>query len=164
MKAFLTFLVFGFCYYTAGAQQNVGGEWSLGGRFGGASGISLKHHARSNASAIELITAVKSFDSNEEIDGLTFSLLYHKLAPLTGNRKLNALIGGGFNANFKDDFNLGISAALGFDWRLKSVPLTMQLDWMPTWFFVNSSYFSGLNIAYTARYVLNHRKYKEVRR
>jgi hypothetical protein len=157
MKKLLTIACLFMMVFTAKAQRNVGGEWSLGGRFGGVSGISLKHHAKSNLSALELIAAVKNLDSHEEMDGLTFSLMYHKLAHLSGNGKLNALIGGGVNANFNNDFNFGLSAALGFDWRLGSIPLTLQLDWMPTWIFVNASYFSGVNGAFTARYVLNRR-------
>lgn len=140
----------------ANAQKIVGGEWSLGARLGGSSGVSLKHHAGSNKSAIEIIAA-NSFD--KEVEGFSLAALFEKLAPLNGNGQLSALIGGGVNFNFKDKTKFGVSGMLGFDWRMKNIPITMQLDWMPTYFFVNDSYFSGVNGAFTIRYVLNRRKF-----
>lgn len=141
----------------ADAQKVVGGEWSIGGRFGGSSGISLKHHSGSNKSAFELIAA-NSFDKS--VEGFSITGLYEKLAPLNENGQLSALFGGGVNFNFKDDVKFGVSGILGFDWRLKNVPLTLQVDWLPTWYFVNENYFSGVNAAFTIRYVLNRKKYK----
>ena len=143
------------------AQKQVGGEWSAGPRLGGAAGLSLKHHAGSNKSAIEILTAFKNFDKNEDIDGFTLSALYEKLAPFTENGQFSALFGGGINMNFKNKFKFGLSGILGFDWRLKKNPLTLQVDWMPTWFFVNASYFSGINGAFTIRYVLNRKKFEK---
>ena len=87
--------------------------------------------------------------------------MFEKLAPLNGNGQLSALIGGGANFNFGEDkTKFGVSGMLGFDWRLKNIPITMQLDWMPTYFFVNDSYFSGVNGAFTIRHVLNRRKFE----
>jgi hypothetical protein len=43
---------------------------------------------------------------------------------------------------------------------LKTVPITMQVDWMPTLYFVNGTYFSGVNGAFTIRYVLNRKKFE----
>ena len=60
MKELLTFLCLCTLAVSVQAQRSLGGEWSLGGRFGGVSGISLKHHARSNLSALELIAAVSA--------------------------------------------------------------------------------------------------------
>lgn len=139
------------------AQKIVGGEWSAGARLGGSSGVSLKHHGGSNKSAFEFIAA-NSFD--KKVEGFTLTALFEKLAPLNGNGQLSALLGGGINLNFKDDTKFGVSGILGFDWRLKNVPVTMQVDWLPTWFFVNESYFSGVNAAFTIRYVLNRKKFE----
>ena len=100
----------------------MGGEWSVGPRFGGSSGISLKHHSGSNKSAFELIAA-NSFD--KQVEGFSVTALFEKLAPLNGNGQLSALFGGGINLNFKDETKFGASGILGFDWRLKKLPLTL---------------------------------------
>jgi hypothetical protein len=139
------------------AQKIVGGEWSIGPRFGGSSGISLNKHFASNKAAFEFLAA-NSFDS--EVKGFSIAALLEKLAPLNGNGQFSALVGGGINFNFKDETKFGVSGILGFDWRLKKLPITMQLDWMPTYYFVNERYFSGVNAAFTIRYVLNRKKFE----
>jgi hypothetical protein len=141
-------------------KKEVGGEISLGARFGGTIGATLKRHGAYNKSALEFIAQFKNFDeSNPDLEGFSLTGLYQKLAPLSGNSKLSALFGGGLSMNFEDDFNLGVSAMIGFDWRLKTVPVTLQVDWMPTYFFINTSEFTLSNAAISARYVLNRRRY-----
>lgn len=140
------------------AQGTLGGEWSAGVRVGGNLGLSLKHHARSNKSALELLTAFKSFDNTSEIDGFTVSVLYQRLAPLAGKGRVSALLGVGLSGNFKDETNIGPSVMLGFDWRWRTLPIVLQLDWMPTWYLIGDSYFTGVNGALTLRYVLNRRR------
>jgi hypothetical protein len=142
------------------AQKNVGGEISLGARLGGSVGASLKRHGSYNKSALEFIAQFKSFEGNEELDGFSLSAMFQKLAPLSGSTQLSALLGGGLSANFKDEFELGVSGQLGFDWRLKALPITLQVDWMPTYFFINTSEFALANGAISARYVLNGRRNK----
>jgi hypothetical protein len=142
-------------------KKEVGGEFSVGPRFGGTVAISAKKHWGSNKSAFELIAQIKDFEnSGSDLDGFALTGLFQKLAPLSGNSKLAALIGFGPSFNFKDQFNLGVSGMLGFDWRLKSVPITLQFDWMPTYYFINSNTFKVNNGAITARFVLNRRRYK----
>jgi hypothetical protein len=136
--------------------QKVGGEWSAGLRLGGSSGVSLKKHSEYK-SAFEFIFA-NSFD--KKVDGFSVTALYEKLSPMNGNGQLSAMWGGGVNLNFKNDVKFGLSGIIGFDWRLKTIPVTLQVDWMPTWYFINESYFSGINGAFTARYVLNRKKYE----
>ncbi len=141
-------------------KREVGGEVSLGARFGGTVGATLKRHGAYNKSAIEFIAQFKNFDdSNPDLEGFSLTGLYQKLAPLSGSSQLSALFGGGLSMNFEDDFNLGVSAMIGFDWRLKGVPVTLQIDWMPTYFFINTSEFTLSNAAISARYVLNRRRY-----
>lgn len=142
-------------------KKEVGGEISLGARFGGTVGATLKRHGAYNKSAFEFIAQFKNFDdSDPDLDGFSLTGLYQKLAPLSGSSQLSALFGGGLSMNFKDDFNLGASAMIGFDWRLKGVPVTLQIDWMPTYFFIGTSEFTLSNAAISARYVLNRRRYK----
>ena len=138
------------------AQKIVGGEWSAGARLGGSAGLSLKKHSGSNTSAFELIAA-NSFDS--KVDGFTLTAMFEKLSPMNGNGQLSALFGAGVNLNFKETTKVGVSGIIGFDWRLKNVPITMQIDWLPTWFLINENYFSGVNGAFTIRYVLNRKKF-----
>jgi hypothetical protein len=148
---------------TAFAQKKeVGGEISLGARFGGTVGATLKRHGAYNKSAIEFIAQFKNFDeSNVDLEGFSLTGLYQKLAPLSGSSQLSALFGGGVSMNFERDFNLGVSGMIGFDWRLKKLPVTLQVDWMPTYFFINTSEFTLSNAAISARYVLNRRRYSK---
>lgn len=97
---------------------------------------------------------------DEELDGFSTSLMWEKLAPLSGNAKLSAQFGLGVTAIFGDEFYFGPSGIIGFDWRLKSIPITMSVDWMPTWIFVNANRFSGVNGAFSIRWVLNNKRYK----
>jgi hypothetical protein len=163
MKRISLFLAIAFFLTSVSAfaqKKEVGGEISLGARFGGTVGATLKRHGAYNKSAIEFIAQFKNFDeSNPDLEGFSLTGLYQKLAPLSGNSKLSALFGGGLSMNFEDDFNLGVSAMIGFDWRLKKVPVTLQVDWMPTYFFINTSEFTLSNAAISARYVLNRRRY-----
>jgi hypothetical protein len=143
-------------------KKEVGGEISLGARFGGTVGATLKRHGAYNKSAFEFIAQFDNFDdSNPDLDGFSLTGLYQKLAPLSSSSQLSALFGGGASMNFKDEFNLGVSAMIGFDWRLKKVPVTLQIDWMPTYFFINTSEFTLSNAAISARYVLNRRRYNK---
>lgn len=163
MKQLKTLLAIA-AFLTAGSafaqKKDVGGELSLGARFGGTISASLKKHWNYNKSAFELIAQFKDFDnSGSDLDGFALSAMFQKLAPLSGSNKLSALLGVGPSFNFKDQFNLGISGQIGFDLRMKSAPITLQLDWMPTYYFVNANSFKATNGAVTARFVLNRRRY-----
>ena len=133
--------------------QEAGGEFSMGPRFGGITALSMKKHAHSNKSAIELI-AGWNFDEN--VDGISTNLLFEKLAPLSGNR-LAAMFGAGPGFAFGDEFRFGAVAIIGFDWRVSRV-INLQFDWQPTYYFVNGSDFSALNGGFTVRYVFNRKK------
>jgi len=156
MKKNLLFTLTFFLILSSFAQTKVGGEFSIGPRLGGSAGLSFKFHNKTNRSAIEFITA-NSFD--DKIDGFTLGAMFEKLAPLNGDSRLSAVGGTGVNLNFKGVTKIGVSGILGFDWRIKSAPLTFQLDWLPTLFFINvKSTFNGVNAAFTARYVINRKK------
>jgi hypothetical protein len=147
---------------TASAQKkDVGGEISAGIRLGGNSGFTLKKHNNYNTSALEFIAQFDYVGDDPDLDGFSITALWEKLAPLSTSSQLSALFGVGPSLNFNQDFNFGVSGVLGFDWRLKKVPVTLQLDWMPTWYFVNASNFTFSNAAVSARYVLNRKRYKK---
>lgn len=145
-RFFLFFFVFILC-------GSASAQWSLGARFGGASGLSLKSYSKSGALNIEIIAA-QSFD--EDIEGFALTILGEKFGALSENGKLAAFLGVGETMIFGDEFYLGVSGALGFDWRLGRIGL--QLDWLPTWIFINKSYFSPINAAVTARWVFGGRR------
>ena len=85
--------------------------------------------------------------------------MFEKLAPINGDSRLSAVGGTGVNFNFKGVTKVGVSGILGFDWRIKSIPLNLQIDWLPTLFFINvKSTFNGINGAFTARYIINRKK------
>ncbi len=128
-------------------------QWSIGGRFGGASGISLKSYSKTGTFHFEAITAF-SFDEN--LDGFSVTLLGEKMGAFSNDGKLGAILGGGETMIFGDDFYLGLSAILGLDWRIGR-RIGLQLDWLPTWVFINDSYFSPVNAAVTARWMFGQR-------
>lgn len=132
---------------------SVGGETASGLRLGGSSGITFKKYAKSGQSAFELIT---SYSFDPKVNNLGVTALYEKLPPLSGKR-LNAQIGFGPTWIFRNT-HIGISGLLGFDWRLKYVPVSLSVDWAPTFFFINRTGFSPVNGAFSARYVLNSRR------
>ena len=140
---------------TIAQRKVVGGEWAIGPRFGGMSGISLKHYGKYNTSALEFIGG---WNFDNEVKGFTLTGLFEKMAPLSGSSQLSAVFGAGPSLTFGDPFRLGATGIIGFDWRLKAVPVSMQVDWAPTWFFVGGSHFSAVNGAFTLRYILNNKK------
>jgi len=136
------------------SYAQTGGEWSLGPRFGGSSGLSLKKHSSSNKGAFELLAG---WNFDKEVEGINFNLLYEKLASLSGNR-LNAIFGAGAGvAVFGDEFRMGLAGIAGFDYRVSKF-INLQIDWQPTWYFINGSEFSPMNAGFTIRYVLNNKK------
>ncbi len=158
MKLFLGLVtVLSVTLHAASLAQNassVGGESASGLRLGGASGVTYKKYSTSNRSAFE---AIASYSFDPKAEGLGITALYEKLAPLAGKR-LAAQIGVGPTWVFRDA-HIGVTGLLGFDWRLPYAPVTLSVDWAPTFFFINRTGFSPVNGAFSARYVLNSRRY-----
>jgi len=131
------------------------GQWSVGARFGGASGVSLKHYPK--ASDGVLFEAISAFNFDENVDGFTLTLMLEKLGAFSDDRKFGAIIGVGESMIFpKNDFLLGVSGIIGFDMRVGR-RIGFQVDWLPTYIFVNDSYFSPINAAFTARWMFGGR-------
>ncbi len=131
--------------------KDIGGEVSLGPRLGGSSGLSFKKHSVTNTSALEVL-AGWNFDEN--VEGVNMNFLWEKLVPFSGER-LGVIFGIGPGLAFLDEFRLGAAGIIGFDWRITNI-VNLQVDWQPTWYFINGSDFSPINAGFTARYVLNH--------
>lgn len=140
---------------TIAQRKNVGGEMAIGARIGGSSGVTFKKYSSNAHSAFEFIGAW-SFD--DVLDGFTITGLWEKLAPLNANGQLSAEFGFGATAIWGDKFYFGPSGIIGFDWRLKKVPVTMSVDWLPTWIIVGTSRFNAINAGFSARYIINHRR------
>ncbi len=128
-------------------------QWSVGARFGGASGLSWKHYNRKNTAALEVLTG---FNFDKAIDGVAISPFFEKLAPLTGSEKFAAIFGPGINVIFGTETYAGVSGILGFDLRLGRVGL--QADWMPSFIFVNKTYFNASNVGLTVRWIFERKK------
>ncbi len=138
------FLLF-FMFLLCGSSS---AQWSIGARFGGASGVSLKSYSKTGGLNFEFIAA-RDFD--DEVEGFSLTVLGQKFGALSESGKLGAFIGLGETMVFGDDFLLGVSGSIGFDWRIGRIGL--QLDWLPTWIFVNKSYFSPINAGVTVRWM-----------
>lgn len=135
--------------------QGVSAQWSVGARFGGASGLSLKNYSKSGSLHFEAIAAA-NFDDHFDGEGFSLTLLGEKFGPLSEDGKLGAILGVGETMIFGDEFYLGLSGIIGFDWRIGR-RIGFQVDWLPTWIFVNDSYFSPINVAGTVRWVFGGR-------
>ena len=120
-------------------------QWSIGARIGGASGVSLKGYNDSNA-----LEVLAGFNFDNKVDGFFVSPLFEKLASFDNSGKLNAFIGPGLNFIFGNEFYFGVSGVIGADWRVGRIGV--QIDWMPSFIFVNESHFSFTNAAFTARW------------
>lgn len=153
----ISLFFFGISLNVFSQKKAVGGEFAAGARFGGTTALTLKKYSNYNNSAWE---ALLGWNFDSALDGFNASLLWEKLAPLTSSRKLNAELGFGATMVFGDKFYFGPSGIVGFDWRLKSVPITMSFDWMPTWIIVGTNRFSGTNGAFSIRWVLNRKRYE----
>lgn len=132
--------------------QGVSAQWSIGARFGGTSGVSLKSYSRTGTIHFEIISA---YNFDENVEGFSVTILGEKFGALSENGKLGAILGVGETMVFTDEFLLGVSGILGFDWRIGRIGF--QVDWLPTWIFVNDSYFSPINAAVTARWMFGGR-------
>jgi hypothetical protein len=135
--------------------QTASAQWSVGARFGGASGLSLKSYSKSGNLHFEAIAAA-NFDDHFDGKGFSLTLLGEKFGPLSEDGKLGAILGAGETMIFGDEFYLGLSGIIGFDWRIGR-RIGFQVDWLPTWIIINDSYFSPINVAGTVRWVFGGR-------
>jgi hypothetical protein len=129
------------------AAGSASAQWAIGGRFGGASGISLKKYGYSGID----FEAIGAFSFDEKAEGFGLTLMVEKFAEFTGDGKFGAILGVGETMVFDDEFWFGVSGTLGLEFRLGRIAI--QGDWLPTFFFVDEAYFTPVNGAVTARWV-----------
>ena len=132
---------------------NAYSQWSVGGRFGGMAGVSLKNYPRSGGVLFE---ALGGYNLDEEVEGFALTLMVEKFGGFDNSNKFGAILGVGETMVFKDEFHLGLRGIIGFDWRLTR-RIGVQVDWLPTWIFIPESYFNSINIAFTARWIFGGR-------
>lgn len=68
-----------FCSFFALMAAAACAQWSVGARFGGASGLSWKHYNRANTVAFEVLTG---FNFDQAIDGIAISPFFEKYESL----------------------------------------------------------------------------------
>ena len=99
------------------------------------------------------------------LDGFRATILYETYAPIEGNENLSWYVGyGGHlgiwsetwkknNPDHTAGIAVGVDGILGLDYKVKSIPLNISVDWQPSFNFVGSSYFesgwAGIGVRYT---------------
>ena len=102
------------------------------------------------------------------LDGFRATVLYETYAPIEGNENLSWYVGyGGHlgiwsetwkknNPDHTAGIAVGVDGILGLDYKVKTAPLNISVDWQPSFNFVGSSYFesgwAGIGIRYTFQY------------
>ena len=121
------------------------------------SAISYKQFIRTN----KAVEALGYFS----LDGFRATVLYETYAPIEGNENLSWYVGyGGHlglwsetwkknNPDHTAGIAVGVDGILGLDYKVKTAPLNISVDWQPSFNFVGSSYFesgwAGIGIRYT---------------
>ena len=150
MKNYIFLLIFSWIVI-----NTVSAQWSIGARVGGSVGVDFKNYPATGDLQIEVISA---FNLDENIDAVSVTLLGEKFGALSNDGNLGAFLGAGVTSVFADDFLFGVNGIAGFDWRIRRIGF--QVDWMPTFIFINDSYFSPINAAFTLRWLLSGRLLK----
>ena len=136
--ALLTFLSIG---KLATAQE-------LGIRFGDVVG---------NTVAVDGLFAVGEFSRvHADVsfgDGLGVEALYDFLYKPLGAEAFNWYVGVGPSMLIDDPFYLGISGEIGLDYHFNAVPLSLSLDWRPTFWLIEETDLSGRGFGLNVRYV-----------
>jgi hypothetical protein len=99
------------------------------------------------------------------LDGFRASVLFEKYSPIGDIENLSWYVGYGghlglwseewkkSNPNHKAGIALGVDGILGIDYKIKTAPLNLSIDWQPSFNFVGSSYFesgwAGIGVRYT---------------
>ncbi len=123
---------------------------ALGVKAWDGAGISFKHFFHSK-DAVELTGYFWGH-------GMRLTGLYEIHTPIANVTGLKWYIGPGahigfYNTNYGDGVFAGIDGVLGLDYKFKSLPLNMSVDWQPAFEFGNNRGFvgnwGGLGIRYT---------------
>lgn len=131
-------------------------QWSVGARFGRPAGITIKKYSRDNKSAFEVIAGYNvNFDDDSE--GFMLTPVFERLGTFTKKGDLSVIVGAGLPMIFaEEEFKMGAGVMVGLDWRIMP-RFGLQFDWLPSYIFVNDSYFSGYYSAISARWLFGRK-------
>lgn len=115
----------------------------------------------SDAGALEVYGSYRGYKT---LNWFGINGAYQHHMPISGVDNLSWYVGGGlgvyfWNFDFDTDANtttLGLQGYLGLDYKFKTIPLNLSIDWIPT--FALSGYYDGFRGEYftlAARYVLS---------
>lgn len=142
MKKLLSVLAFVTLCSAANAQE-------LGIRLGDALGNNAAVDAIFSTGKFSRIHADVSFGNN----GVGVEALWDFLYKPLGGEEFNWYAGVGPSLRIDDPFWLGVSGEIGLEYRFKTAPVALGLDWRPTFMIVESTEFWAGGFGFNARYV-----------
>jgi hypothetical protein len=134
----LSFLTIG---YTASAQE-------LGIRFGDVLGNTVAVDGLFQIGEFSRVHADLSFG-----DGVGIEALYDFLYKPLGTDGFSWYVGAGPSMLIDDPFYLGFSGELGLDYHFSAVPISLSLDWRPTFWLIEKTSFRAEGFGLNVRYV-----------
>jgi hypothetical protein len=120
----------------------------LGIRFGDVVGNTVAIDGMFSVGEFSRVHADVSFG-----DGLGVEALYDFLYKPLGAEAFNWYVGAGPSMLIDDPFYLGISGEVGLDYHFNAVPLSLSLDWRPTFWIIEETDLSGRGFGLNVRYV-----------
>lgn len=122
---------------------------ALGLRLGWPAGITIKHFV-SSQSALEGIVGFW-------YGGVNITGLYEYHMPIKGAAGLQWFVGGGldftsWNYAGYNGASIGIDGIIGLDYKIKSAPIDLSLDWKPSFYVAGVGGFYGSGAALSVRY------------
>ncbi|MCU0356643.1 MAG: outer membrane insertion C- signal [Cyclobacteriaceae bacterium] len=144
MKKLFTLLAFLTVCTFAQAQE-------LGIRFGDVLGNNVAIDGLFNAGKFSRIHANVSFGN----DGVGIEALWDFLYRPLGNEAFNWYVGVGPSLGIFDPFVLGVSGEAGLEYTFNTVPISLSLDWRPTFVIVENTDFWAGGFGFNVRYVFN---------
>ena len=142
MKKSLFLLPFLALGYTASAQE-------LGIRFGDVLGNTVAVDGLFQIGQFSRVHADLSFGS----DGVGVEALYDFLYKPLGGDGFNWYVGAGPSLFIADPFYLGFSGEVGVDYHFNEVPISLSLDWRPTFWLIEQTDFRAQGFGLNVRYV-----------
>lgn len=89
-------------------------------------------------------------------DGLGVEALYDFLYKPLGPEAFNWYVGAGPSMLIDDPFYLGFSGEIGLDYHFNAVPVSLSLDWRPTFWLIEETELSGRGFGFNVRYVFGN--------
>lgn len=129
------------------ASGKIATAQELGIRFGDVLGNTVAVDGLFQVGEFSRVHADLSFG-----DGVGIEALYDFLYKPLGGEAFNWYVGAGPSMLIDDPFYLGFSGELGLDYHFNAVPISLSLDWRPTFWLIEKTDFRaggfGLNVRY----------------